>query len=85
MICGRPLFTGDSRKMILAKHVKTKPIEPVRVNRDIPKALSNLLMKMVAKKPTERFPSMDALIQRLNLVAEGRVAITTPTRMRHRA
>jgi len=77
MVCGRPPFLADDRRMLLAKHVKTHPIPPAKIVRDIPKPLANTLLKCLMKSPAARFPSMSHLAATLRMVLEGRVAIVT--------
>jgi serine/threonine-protein kinase len=75
MLCGRPPFTGDSNNVVMNKHVKTAPIPPIRLCPDVPKALSNAVLRMLDKSPTRRYLSMAPLIEELEQILEGRVAI----------
>ena len=75
MICGRYPFTGDSPQVIMNKHVRAPLISPGSLVPEIPKALSNAIEKMMAKKQTDRYPSMARLLEDLELIREGKVAI----------
>jgi len=75
LLCGRYPFLGKSRSEIMKKHVQMKPIAPCDLAPDVPKSLSNLIEKMLAKKQTDRPDSMTQVIGDLELILEGKVAI----------
>ena len=65
LLTGRPPFEGRTALEILSKH-QTQPIIPpdVMVKR-VPKALSEIILKMVAKKPQERYADLGDVIRDL--------------------
>ncbi|MCS6865243.1 MAG: protein kinase [Gemmataceae bacterium] len=65
LLTGKPPFEGKTALEIISKH-QTEPIVPpdVVVKR-VPPALSAILMKMMAKKPADRYQSMDEVIAAL--------------------
>ena len=65
LLTGRPPFEGRTVPEILSKH-QTEPIIPpdVMVKR-VPKALSAIILKMVAKKPQERYGDLGDVIRDL--------------------
>lgn len=75
MVCGRTPFTGKTQQEILAKHVKARLHSPLKFAPDLPKALSNAIEKMLAKKVADRPESMDELVANLDLILDGKVAI----------
>jgi serine/threonine protein kinase len=74
-VCGRPPFTGESAKEIAARHVPTPPQPPVEIVPEIPRALGKTIERMLAKRQTDRVPSMDRLVHDLEHILSGRVAI----------
>jgi serine/threonine-protein kinase len=78
MVCGRPPFVADNPKMLAAKHVKTQPIAPSKLVKNLPKPLGNALERALAKSPMMRFPSMANFAATLRMILEGRVAIVKP-------
>ncbi|HEY1186374.1 MAG TPA: hypothetical protein VGE74_01900, partial [Gemmata sp.] len=65
LLTGRPPFEGKTALEIISKH-QTEPIVPPEVVvKRVPKALSAILLKMLAKRPAERFQSMDEVIAAL--------------------
>ncbi len=79
LVCGRYVFTGDSPRAIMARHVKARPIPPARLVPEVPKALSHTIGKMLEKKQTDRYPSMSRLVTDLTLILDGKVAIPDRT------
>ncbi len=63
MLTGRAPFTSNKKNLeerdeeILMKHLKESPIPPSQLRKDIPEAMSQMVMKMLAKKPDDRFGS----------------------------
>jgi tetratricopeptide (TPR) repeat protein len=69
MLCGRPPFEGNTPQQMIAAHVTRTP-DPVERYRDIvPPALAALVMRCLAKKPADRFQSVDEMMHALDSVA----------------
>ncbi len=79
MVCGRPPFEGGGRSETMRLTVGAPPEPPSSIVPDLPKALCNAILRMLEKKQTDRYPSMDRLIRDLEMVLMGRVAIGAPT------
>lgn len=84
MVCGRPPFGGDTPNEVMNRHVKARLVPPADRAKGLPKSLSNLIEKMLAKKQTERPDSMERLAADLELVLAGKVAIVPTARGRSR-
>lgn len=54
MLTGRLPFIGNTPMEVMEKHVHSPPPVPHEVNKEIPKALSELILKLLAKEPGER-------------------------------
>ncbi|MFO0880358.1 MAG: serine/threonine-protein kinase [Gemmataceae bacterium] len=65
LVTGRPVFQGASALEVMTKHAMDPIVRPDMVVKDVPKALSDVVVKMIAKKPDERYQSMDETIQAL--------------------
>ena len=76
MVCGRPPFTGSSPNEIMNKHVKAKLPRPGQVCPGMPRTLCNAIAKMLAKRQTDRYPSMGRLVQDLEFILDGKIAIS---------
>ena len=72
MLCGRPPFSGMPPQQLLAAHVTQTPL-PIAVARpSVPAALGELVMRCLAKKPSDRVQRADELLAQLD-------AMTTPS------
>jgi serine/threonine protein kinase len=78
LLTGVPPFEGDTVTMVMTMHVNDTPVPPEERVRAVPKALSQIVLKMMAKRPADRFQSMDEVIQALEefLHIEGAAAFS---------
>jgi serine/threonine-protein kinase len=67
-LAGQPVYTGTNPMEIMSQHVHKKWISPRRYNPTISFYTTRILRKMMAKKPGNRYQSMDEVIAAL----EGR-------------
>ena len=58
---GKPPFQGDSLTGIMMQHLLDTPVAPHLVNPDLPPALSEVILKGLAKEPQNRFSSASAM------------------------
>lgn len=73
MITGHPPFAGRSPQLVIAAHAHLTP-EPIASRRaDVPKALANIVMHTLAKRPDDRPATGEVIVK----------ALTTPTVPRH--
>ena len=61
MLTGVPPFDGTSVAAVCAQILTTDPVVPSRRNPALPSGLDHIVMRCLAKKPEERYPSGDAL------------------------
>ncbi len=59
MLTNQPPFDSDSVMGMLMMHAETIPKKPSTLRSDIPDALDELVMRLLAKKPQDRFKSAD--------------------------
>ncbi len=87
LIAGRPPFTGDSPIATATKHLTDKPERLSNYRKDIPKALENAILKLLEKRPSDRFKSAEdlraLLLQQrkqiqINQTQENLVDLTNP-------
>lgn len=78
MVAGRPPFSGDNPVAIAYQHVQEAPVPPSQLNPDVPPELEAIIMRALAKRPDDRYPSANDLRTDLVRFREGRaVAATT--------
>jgi tRNA A-37 threonylcarbamoyl transferase component Bud32 len=65
MVTGSPPFDGESSQQIVGKHIAEPPPAAADVNPKVPRALSDVIMRCLAKQPAERFPSAAEVIRAL--------------------
>jgi serine/threonine-protein kinase len=64
-LTGSEPFGGDSPMSVMLKH-RSEPVRPPnKVNPDVPKDLSDLVLKAMAKNPNDRFQDADSLVAAL--------------------
>jgi len=66
MLTGRVPFSADRPEAVLHAHIFTPPPSPSRLNPAIPEAVSQVLLKALAKDPNERYQSGAALVAALS-------------------
>ncbi|HEX4793280.1 MAG TPA: serine/threonine-protein kinase [Humisphaera sp.] len=65
MLTGHPPFSARTAAELMTKHAKEAVVPPDRIDRNVPGELSRIVMKMVAKKPEERYGNMAEVITAL--------------------
>lgn len=72
ILTGSPPFTGDSALSIAFKHVHDAPEPPRELNPRISSDLQKVMLRMLDKKPENRYSNADDLTNDLKLIMEGR-------------
>jgi hypothetical protein len=70
MATGRPPFPGDDPVKIIFSHINDLPMMPRRLAPEIPEALEQVILKLLAKDPERRYQSAGELFQALKSVIE---------------
>ena len=73
VVTGNLPFAGATPNELLMKHVGEKPALPTTINPNIATELENVILKMLAKKPADRFQTMQeagAAIRGINCFVE---------------
>jgi predicted Ser/Thr protein kinase len=74
LLTGRPPFTGDLAAAILHQHNSARPWPPRELNPGVPRALDSLVLRMLAKTPSDR-PQTANLVAR-DLARSAHVPVT---------
>jgi eukaryotic-like serine/threonine-protein kinase len=64
LLTGRPPFAGETVMEVITKHAHEKIIPPDQIVK-VPRQLSGILMRMMAKKPVDRYLTMGDVIKDL--------------------
>ncbi len=68
LLTGRPPFTGNSENELLNKHLRSQAPSAEAINRNLTNDCSQLIKRMLAKKPADRPESMDEVLESLRAV-----------------
>jgi serine/threonine-protein kinase len=71
MLAGQVPFRGDSPTAVMMKHLSEPPPPPRAHNANIPEAVEAVVLRALAKKPGERFPTAGALAQAFQAALRG--------------
>jgi hypothetical protein len=65
LLTGRPPFAGKTVMEVITKHAREKVVPPDQLVENVPRQLSAILMRMMAKKPVDRYLTMGDVIKDL--------------------
>ncbi|PYO92783.1 MAG: hypothetical protein DMD62_12165 [Gemmatimonadetes bacterium] len=65
MVTGEPPFDGESSQQVVGKHIADPPPAASSVNPKVPRELSDVIMRLLAKQPAARFHSASEVIAAL--------------------
>ncbi|HKP91019.1 MAG TPA: protein kinase [Thermoleophilaceae bacterium] len=65
MLTGRPPFAGDSAVSVISQHTSAEPVAPSWHTPDVPRGLEEVVLRLLAKSPDERYPSATELREAL--------------------
>ncbi|PYO75167.1 MAG: hypothetical protein DMD64_01275 [Gemmatimonadetes bacterium] len=68
MVTGAPPFDGESSQQIVGKHIADPPPTAHDVNPNVPRELSDVILRLLAKQPSDRFRSAGEVIAALESV-----------------
>ena len=68
LACGRPPFRANSSQELLEKHLGEKPIALTNHNKRVTPEFNDLVLKMIQKRPADRFSSLDEFLSRFRPV-----------------
>ena len=70
LLCGIPPFVGESAAAVVSQHVSTAPVAPSGHRSEVPGALDQLLLKMLAKSPEARPQNAAEVRDTLKLITD---------------
>lgn len=79
MLTGHPPFTGASSAQVLAKHMTEEPVALSRMRASISPALEAVVMKSLAKRPSDRWQSAEEMLAALEPILTTPSGGVTPT------
>ncbi len=74
MVTGRPPFVSDNATAVISQHVNTRPVAPSWYTESCPQALEEIVLRLLEKKPEDRFASASDVLAALEGVDPGQKA-----------
>jgi serine/threonine protein kinase len=68
LACGRPPFRANSSQELLEKHLSERPIPLTNINKLVTPEFNELVIKMIQKRPEDRFGSLHEFLTRFRSV-----------------
>ena len=67
MVTGKVPFDADTPVSIALKHMQEEPVEPIKINKNVPFAVNQIIMKSMKKDPNDRYQNASEMIKDLNM------------------
>jgi hypothetical protein len=80
-LTGRPVISGESTQKILVKQLTETPPPAVSLRPDLPESLGAAIDRCVAKEPSERFATAEALVEAIDDARLAEPEIPVPIRL----
>ncbi len=74
MVTGRPPFVSDNATAVISQHINTRPVAPSWHTESCPQALEEIVLRLLEKKPEDRFASASDVLDALENVDPGQKA-----------
>ena len=70
LLTGRPPFEGDTLVEQIAKIRQNEPVKPTKYQMSIPSAFEGLVLKLLAKKPEDRYQTATEVLKELERIGK---------------
>ena len=67
MLTGTVPFDADTPVSVALKHMQEEPTEPIKLNKNVPFAVNQIIMKAMKKDPNDRYQNATEMIRDLNM------------------
>ena len=67
-LTSRPVYEAPSLMALMARHMDSDPPDPASLNPEVPPALGRVILRALARRPQDRWPSATALLEGLESV-----------------
>ncbi len=71
LLTGRPAFDGPTPQDVVKQIIAREPIRPRQLDPHVPRDLETIVLKAMAKRPEDRYPTAQALADDLQRFANG--------------
>lgn len=66
MLTGKVPFDSDTSVSVALKHMQEEPVPPIEVNKNIPNAVNDIILKAMEKEPMARYQTATAMVRDLS-------------------
>ena len=66
MLTGRVPFDSDTSVSVALKHMQEDPVPPIEINKKIPKAINDIILKAMQKEPMARYETATEMLKDLS-------------------
>jgi serine/threonine-protein kinase len=73
MICGQPPFVGEGAGELIAAHLNQPPPPPRWWVNDLPQPVEDVLLRLLEKKPEDRYQTMAEVVAALEAASAGKL------------
>ncbi|MBQ3408883.1 MAG: Stk1 family PASTA domain-containing Ser/Thr kinase [Clostridia bacterium] len=67
MVTGKVPFDADTPVSIALKHMQENPEDPIKINKNVPYAVNQIIIKALKKDPNDRYQNASEMIKDLNM------------------
>ena len=71
LVCGRPPFLAEASGDLIAAHILSEPPAPRTVSPEIPEPVEEVMLRLMAKRPDDRYASMAEVVAALEGASAG--------------
>src|ERR1043166_7464044 len=75
LVTGKRPYVGATALAVLNKHIHEQAIPPMQHNSVVPKTLNDIILKMMAKKPEDRYATAGAAADALEAFLAGKAVV----------
>ena len=62
MVTGKVPFDADTPVSVALKHMQEEPVPPIEINKDIPEAINDIILKAMQKEPRNRYQTATEML-----------------------
>jgi serine/threonine-protein kinase len=73
LICGQPPFVGEGAGELIAAHLNQPPPPPRWWVNDLPQPVEDVLLRLLEKKPEDRYQTMAEVVEALEAASAGKL------------
>ncbi|MFH1227847.1 MAG: serine/threonine-protein kinase [Planctomycetota bacterium] len=71
MVTGQRPFEGDTPISVIMQHINNQPVDPRQLSPDLPQDVCQVINKMMAKKPEDRYQKCDEVVADLDMITSS--------------